>query len=153
MYRTSQTIDDKLIEIYKTIFPEVIKENNEQDIVKTMNGLFGSMAVWKLIEIEKKIIAFATIGFINGVDQAFIYNVGVHSMYRNQGYGSLIMQNLTKEYQNFDLFLFVNKDNRVAIKLYRKFEFEFCDDVFHPPNYQICLKRAKKINDSSVNLF
>lgn len=135
-------INEQLISIYKVIFPEIINDlTNICQITHKMNGIFGEKANWRGIQIEKKIVAFCTFGFFN--DQIlFVYNIGVDPNWRKLGYASQIMRDLINEYNTKDIYLFVNKNNRPAIFLYRKFHFEYIDDAFVPPKGEICLYRS-----------
>ena len=135
-------INDSIISMYKTIFPEVIGDLKDRyQIIQKMNGIFGEQANWRGIKIENKIIAFCTFGFFND-HILFVYNIAVDQSYRKKGYASQIMQDLINEHNKKNIYLFVNKNNRPAILLYRKFLFEYVDDVFIPPQEEICLYRS-----------
>ena len=135
-------VNEQIISMYKVIFPEVIGDlEDKYQILQKMNGIFGEQANWIGIQIENKIIAFCTFGFIN--DQTlFVYNIAVDSNYRKKGYASQIMQDLINKHNKKNIYLFVNKNNRPAILLYRKFLFEYVDGVFIPPEGEIYLYRS-----------
>lgn len=139
----SLIVDRQLIEMYKDIFPEIAKQSlNECDLKNAMNGIFKDQAQWFGIKINDQIVAFCTIGFYD--QKVILYNVGVQSNYRRQGYGSQLICEIINQYPSKEIFLFVEKNNRPAINLYRKFNFEYIDMVFQSPPGQICLHKPLK---------
>ena len=73
---------------------------------------------------NKKIVGFA--GIKSMVDQADIMNIVVKKNFRNQGIGSLLLENLillTKEKNLTTIMLEVMEENYSAIHLYKKFRF------------------------------
>ena len=74
---------------------------------------------------DGEIIGFAGIKII--VDTADIMNIVVKKSWRNQGVGSLLLDNLVSLCKNLSLFslsLEVNESNLPAINLYKKFGFK-----------------------------
>ena len=76
-------------------------------------------------KINNEIIGFA--GLKKIFDQADIMNIVIKKTYRNQGIGTLLLENLillAKELNISTLFLEVNEQNKPAIHLYEKLGFK-----------------------------
>lgn len=76
-------------------------------------------------KIHNEIIGFAGLKMI--FDQADIMNIVIKKTYRNQGIGTLLLENLillAKDLNISTLFLEVNEQNKPAIHLYEKLGFE-----------------------------
>jgi len=76
-------------------------------------------------KIHNEIIGFAGLKII--FDQADIMNIVIKKTYRNQGIGTLLLENLillAKDLNISTLFLEVNEQNKPAIHLYEKLGFE-----------------------------
>lgn len=76
-------------------------------------------------KIHNEIIGFA--GLKKIFDQADIMNIVIKKTYRNQGIGTLLLENLillAKDLNISTLFLEVNEQNKPAIHLYEKLGFE-----------------------------
>src|SRR6185312_4360844 len=114
-------LDHDLLKLYLNIYPEMIK-NGSPDY-NSINGIFGNQARWYGLKQNEKLLAFCTIGILD--DKVFLYNVGVDPNSRGRGFGSILLDCIIKKYGDKDIFLFVKKENRIAIKLYRKFNFEY----------------------------
>ena len=77
---------------------------------------------------KSEIIGFA--GFKALLDTADLMNIVVKKSYRNQGVGSLLLNNLIDLFHSFSLetiYLEVNENNFPAIHLYQKFGFKKID--------------------------
>ena len=75
--------------------------------------------------ISGEIVGFAGIKVI--LDEADIMNIVIKKTYRNQGIGTLLLENLillAKDLNISTLFLEVNEQNKPAIHLYEKLGFE-----------------------------
>ena len=137
------TITDELIRLFESIFPEVfvtITNDNKNSKSELMNGIAGNQSHWFGIKDNNKIIAFCTIAHIQ--NYIILYNVGVDSKYRNKEYGSKMIKYIINNFGLEKICLFVKKTNRPAIKLYRKFYFEYADNAFQPPAGYICMVRS-----------
>jgi len=117
--------------IYRSVFPEVTDSN----------GLFSENAIWHGLFERDQLIAFATIGVIDA-KRAFVYNIGVVPLKRQKGYGKQIMDELLTDYGHLHLYLFVSKQNRAAINLYRKYGFIVAERAFVPPKGEICMHKV-----------
>lgn len=76
-------------------------------------------------KINNEIIGFA--GLKKIFDQADIMNIVIKKTYRNQGIGTLLLENLillAKDLNISTLFLEVNEQNKPAIHLYEKLGFK-----------------------------
>ena len=76
-------------------------------------------------KINNEIIGFAGLKII--FDQADIMNIVIKKTYRNQGIGTLLLENLillAKDLNISTLFLEVNEQNKPAIHLYEKLGFK-----------------------------
>ena len=76
-------------------------------------------------KINNEIIGFAGLKII--FEQADIMNIVIKKTYRNQGVGTLLLENLillAKDLNISTLFLEVNEQNKPAIHLYEKLGFE-----------------------------
>lgn len=76
-------------------------------------------------KLEKKIVGFAGIKIV--LDEADIMNIVIKKSYRNQGIGSLLLENLillANKRSLSSLSLEVNEENLSAIHLYEKFGFK-----------------------------
>ena len=76
-------------------------------------------------KINNEIIGFAGLKII--FDKADIMNIVIKKTYRNQGIGTLLLENLillAKDLNISTLFLEVNEQNKPAIHLYEKLGFE-----------------------------
>ena len=120
--------------LYQLIFPEI----------SDMNGVFGEKALWYGLSLGEQLIAFYTIGQVNE-NRIFVYNIGVNPVFRQKGYGHQLMEHLIQMYGDKEIYLFVNKENRVAIKLYKSFQFDKVNREYVPPINQICMKREKRV--------
>lgn len=77
-------------------------------------------------KINNEIVGFAGIKII--LDEADIMNIVTKKTYRNQGIGTLLLENLislSKKLNLKTLSLEVSEENLPAIHLYRKFGFEY----------------------------
>lgn len=130
-----------LVKAYIHVFP--LNECSNLDTYKaSMNGVFQDQAEWWGFKNDQgQIIAFVTVG--TTPDRSFVYNVGVAKAYRGQGYGIKMVQHIIQVYGHKNLFLFVAKDNRPALSLYRKFHFEYMEKAYQPPPGEVCLARFK----------
>ena len=64
------------------------------------------------------------IGFFIIKNKNHISFISIYKKYRNQGYGSKIMQIIKDKYPNKNITLFVSTKNHPALKLYRKHNFK-----------------------------
>lgn len=87
--------------------------------------LLSDSSLYIVAKKQNEIIGFAGIKII--IDEADIMNIVVKKSYRNNGIGSLLLENLilisNKKNLNF-INLEVDCKNTIAINLYKKFEFE-----------------------------
>ena len=93
-----------------TILKEEIESNNSKYIVA---------------KIDNEIVGFAGIKII--MDEADIMNIVTKQAFRNQGIGTLLLENLISiahELQLSSISLEVNEENSPAIHLYEKFGFQ-----------------------------
>ena len=72
-----------------------------------------------------KLIGHASTVVYKGKANNFLHNVEVKKEYRNQGYGNIIVSYMIKRYGV--QYLYVKKDNEIAIKIYKKFGFKEID--------------------------
>ena len=78
-----------------------------------------------IAKLDDEIIGFAGIKLV--MDEADIMNIVTKKSYRNQGIGTLLLENLISICQNLNLSslsLEVNEDNQTAIHLYKKLGFK-----------------------------
>jgi ribosomal-protein-alanine N-acetyltransferase len=66
------------------------------------------------------VVGYILASVSDDVDLVWIY---VESEYRHQGYATRLMNTLVKTYENKTIWLEVNKNNDVAITLYKKIGF------------------------------
>ena len=87
--------------------------------------LLSDSSLYIVAKKQNEIIGFAGIKII--IDEADIMNIVVKKSYRNNGIGSLLLENLilisNKKNLNF-INLEVDCKNTIAINLYKKFRFE-----------------------------
>lgn len=94
---------------FSTLKEEVENENSSYIIGKINNEIIGFAGLKKIF------------------DQADIMNIVIKKTYRNQGIGTLLLENLillAKDLNISTLFLEVNDQNKPAIHLYEKLGFE-----------------------------
>ena len=94
---------------FSTLKEEVENENSSYIIGKINNEIIGFAELKKIF------------------DQADIMNIVIKKTYRNQGIGTLLLENLillAKDLNISTLFLEVNEQNKPAIHLYEKLGFE-----------------------------
>ena len=94
---------------FSTLKEEVENENSSYIIGKINNEIIGFAGLKKIF------------------DQADIMNIVIKKIYRNQGIGTLLLENLillAKDLNISTLFLEVNEQNKPAIHLYEKLGFE-----------------------------
>ena len=94
---------------FSTLKEEVENENSSYIIGKINNEIIGFAGLKKIF------------------DQADIMNIVIKKTYRNQGIGTLLLENLIlldKDLNISTLFLEVNEQNKPAIHLYEKLGFE-----------------------------
>ena len=94
-----------------------------------LNDEFNSPNSYYIVaKLQDKIVGFAGIKVM--FDEADIMNIAVRKDFRNQGIGSLLLENLihlTEELTNINFItLEVMDENYSAIHLYQKFNFEKC---------------------------
>ena len=150
-------INKHFINIYNAVFPQVLHSPDNYDLSRQqINGIYNQEAMWYGIRKHPSdssiygshygedplndLMGFCTIG--TSCQMSFIYNFGVPQQFRNQGVGSLLMENIIQRFGTKNLYLFVHKNNRVAIQLYRKFDFEYIDNIYVPPVNHICMVRT-----------
>ncbi len=143
------------IDIYKGFFPDICPhsghDQNFSAWTDIMNGPYGSNAVWYGMFSQagepydwSHLLAFCTVGAKTGSSVQILYNFAVLSDYQRMGYGSQLLNFIIGQLDaDKNIYLFVKKDNRGALRLYRKFYFEFDDQSFLPPAGEICLVRHK----------
>jgi ribosomal protein S18 acetylase RimI-like enzyme len=127
-------------------FPEIREQAQTRPVTEIINGSFGSLAKWYgNLDPSGLYKSFCTIGQTNGA--CFLYNFAVTPKYRRQGQGTRFLNWIVENFnKDLDLYLFVRKDNRVAISLYRKFHFEYIGDAYKPQAGMICMVRRKSID-------
>lgn len=136
------SLNNEIIHLYKNIFTEYINLDNES-IIDKANGSSRDKAQWFAIyNDENHIVGFCTIAVINPFS-AFIFNFGIVQQYRRKGYANKLLKYMIDNFGSIDLYLFVKYDNRAAITLYRKYEFEYCDECYKPPKGELCFRRKK----------
>lgn len=94
---------------FSTLKEEVENENSSYIIGKINNEIIGFAGLKKIF------------------DRADIMNIVIKKTYRNQGIGTLLLENLillAKDLNISTLFLEVNEQNKPAIHLYEKLGFE-----------------------------
>lgn len=94
---------------FSTLKEEVENENSSYIIGKINNEIIGFAGLKKIF------------------DQADIMNIVIKKTYRNQGIGTLLLENLillAKDLNISTLFLEVNEQNKPAIHLYEKLGFK-----------------------------
>jgi ribosomal protein S18 acetylase RimI-like enzyme len=135
------TPNSEFDEIYHQIFPDVTDKN----------GMFGRNAQWFCLKKyttcnsdRGEIIAFCTIGFtqITKPVEYMVYNVGVNQHDRRKGYCTQLLSTLFEKIPAQRIGLFVNKNNRAAIKLYQKLGFVTTQRFYVPPAGEICMQRV-----------
>lgn len=90
-----------------------------------MEELLSDSSLYIVAKKQNEIIGFAGIKII--IDEADIMNIVVKKSYRNNGIGSLLLENLilTSNKKNLNFInLEVDCKNTIAINLYKKFGFE-----------------------------
>lgn len=78
-----------------------------------------------IAKLDDEIVGFAGIKIV--MDESDIMNIVTKKSYRNQGIGTLLLENLISICKNLNLSslsLEVNEDNTTAIHLYENFEFK-----------------------------
>ncbi len=140
-------LNESVIKLYLEIYPEMIKD--EKPNYEKINGIFGNTAQWYALIDKDYIYALCTIGIIP--NYTILYNVGVDPLYRNKGLGYVLMESIVSLYGNTNIVLFVKKNNRKAISLYRKVGFEFTDTLFVPDKEELCYIRIKSKSDAESN--
>ena len=140
MYFVKLQLNDEIISLFKEIFPETLTDCvDNTSIILTMNGCSEITPQWVGLKHADGIVAFCTIGQMAG--KCFIYNFGVVDSYRCQGYGQILLKSIVETYGFKDMYLIVNKNNRKAISLYRKFHFEYAENSFKLPKGELCYVR------------
>ena len=76
-----------------------------------------------------------------GKPNSFLFNLEVQEVCRGQGYGAAIVAYMIEKYDV--RYLYVEKDNKVAIKLYKKFGFK---EIFSFENF---LEMERSPNDKT----
>lgn len=76
-----------------------------------------------------------------GKSNSFLFNLEVQEVCRGQGYGAAIVAYMIEKYDV--RYLYVEKDNKVAIKLYKKIGFE---EIFSFENF---LEMERLLNDKT----
>lgn len=118
---TSMTLDDsnQISNVFSTNF------DSFWDYYNLKNELTCDNSHYLVAKNDKKVIGF--IGIKHILDEADIMNIVVRKDFRNQGIGTLLLENiitLCKELNLTYLNLEVNEENYSAIHLYKKFGFE-----------------------------
>lgn len=132
------TFNNDILKLYKQIF--IHSEMNNDDIVNMANGFYKERAQWFALYSNHQLVGFCTVTVINPFS-AFIYNVGIIEKERRKGYASKLLRSIIDIFGSINIYLFVKKDNRPAIQLYRKFNFEYCAESFQPPIGELCYCR------------
>lgn len=77
------------------------------------------------LTLNNELIGFG--GFWQSVDDIHITNIVIKKAYRNQGFGSLLLEHIlfvAKSTDKFSITLEVNENNEIAKKLYLKYGFK-----------------------------
>jgi ribosomal protein S18 acetylase RimI-like enzyme len=119
------------------IFDEYIKIFPHLNTIELANGIAGNNAKWYILQLNKKNIGVYTI--YNIKNDIILYNFGIQNEYRNMGYGKYMIKHIINEYKNKDIYLFVNRSNDIAMKLYKSNGFKF-SKRYVPPVNEICMK-------------
>lgn len=115
---TSQDLDE-ISDILISDFDEFWNYN----ILK--NELNSTSSHYIIAKNNKKIVGFAGIKVM--IDEADIMNIVVKKDFRNNGVGSLLLENLinlSKKLNLYSITLEVNEENSQAIHIYEKFGFK-----------------------------
>ena len=78
-----------------------------------------------MIMVDNKVVG--TIGVIDYEDSKMIDEIFIEEEYRNKGIGTSIIKDILDKYDG--MYLWVYKDNKEAIKLYKRFNFEVVEDT------------------------
>ncbi|NFN86689.1 GNAT family N-acetyltransferase [Clostridium sporogenes] len=83
----------------------------------------------KSIYYNDNLIGFAMYGYFENEDRLWLDRFMIDYKYQNKGYGkaslNLLVNNMLKEYKCNKIYLSIFKNNIEAIKLYKKFGFQF----------------------------
>jgi predicted acetyltransferase len=126
---------DQIGQLISTVFPELTTRQQ-------IEGCFYGQTQWLGIHHNGKLVA--TLAFKEFQSQClFIYNVVVDINYRRQGLASQLLSYIIRYNPQSTFYLFVEKSNRNAIGLYRRFEFEYTPNALIAPDGSICLIRNR----------
>lgn len=115
------TIDDVngVFEVEKNCFEHYWSKNEFEKEIK------NDVARYLVAEIDEKIVGYVGIWFVAG--EGHITNVAVHSDYRGQKIGDILIKHLVKMCEDNNIFaitLEVRVSNLVAQNLYKKYGFK-----------------------------
>ena len=110
-----QVTNEATIKQYPTITAKTKKSSNPND------GVSSKAVRVTFFNHRKEEIGMAAASAVD-TDTAFLYDVEVYPAYRGKGYGNSIMQYMMDNYPITELT--VEKSNKVAISLYKKFGFK-----------------------------
>ena len=80
--------------------------------------------------LDKEIISCACIRYYEEEDKYFLINVNTRKDFQNKGIATKFLTNVLKDFfnkVNDNLYLWVNSENKIAIKLYAKLGFQKTD--------------------------
>jgi ribosomal protein S18 acetylase RimI-like enzyme len=140
-YKLQSVVD--ISDIYVQISPDVP--------LSLSNGVFGEKAEWYGFRCASEhtncdiepYIGFYTIGHLS--NNIFLYNFGVDPKFQHNGYGTIMIKNIIEKYKDKTIVLFVKIVNKKAINLYRKHGFLYEDNMYKPPEGEICMARVWSI--------
>ncbi len=119
------------IDKYHGLFPNV-KDLNEANGTQTMNHdkwfLYHQYGFYTLYDYGNDIIV--------------LYNFAIYPEYQRQGYGGKMLEFIINSYPTKTIVLFVEKDNNVALKLYKSHKFKNTKKFAWPKN-QLCMMRDR----------
>ena len=103
-----------------------IDEKEKKKIQKYVEkDISSEISNYKMIMVDNKVVG--TIGVIDYEDSKMIDEIFIEEEYRNKGIGTSIIKDILDKYDG--MYLWVYKDNKEAIKLYKRFNFEVVEDT------------------------
>ena len=118
---------------------------NDSYCSKYLNYLKDNTGEIIIDENDDKLAGYIFVG--KNTDAGFISTLEVKPKYRGYGLSEILLKDAINKYSAIDLV--VDKDNEVAIKLYKKFKFSIIKDLGN--QYWMKLRSAKTIKEAEVN--
>lgn len=146
VFKAAKEDKDKIFELHREMFRHEIEERwgwDEQWQKENFEEEW-KRDVFEVIRHQNQVIGYTQ--FTKENDKIYIQSIGLIPDFRNQGLGTMLLERIQKKAQELgvEVELSVHSKNKVALKLYEKFDFVVIDSDDHSVSMKLkheCMTR------------